>query len=369
MIAWTLKTLWLQRSATLATAGGVAGAFLLVLLLEAVFLGESKQIVAYIERASPDVWVMQSGVSNMHMATSFVWDWKVDDVAAVEGVESVSSILYVNTVVHAGDRDWFAYVVGLESGDPRAGPWDMAAGSPVPGPGEIVVPEMFSRTTGLRIGDTATVADRSFEVVGFSRETFSMANSVAFVNVVDLEDVLSTASTVSYMLVDAAPGEDPQTLASRIEGEVEKVSALTQRDFLESDFKMAMKMGVEVISFMTIIGSGLAVVVITFATFVQVSRRFHELAVIKALGFPNRSIYASVVLQSVLVTTVGFILAAVLAMLAMPVLAGLVPEVIFLVSPASLARMAAIALAVAGAAALAPARLVASVDPVSAFKA
>lgn len=369
MLRWTLKTLWLQRAGALASAGGVAGAFLLVLLLEAVFLGESTQMVAYIDHTSPDVWVMQHGVSNMHMATSFVWDWKVEEVAEIPGVEAVSSILYVNTVVRAGDRDWFAYVVGLESGDARAGPWSMAAGRAMPEAGEIVLPEMFSRAAGVQIGDTATVADSRFVVVGLSEGTFSMTNSVAFVNFADLEKVLSTGATVSYMLVDASPGESPEALAARIETEVDKVSALTQAEFITSDFGMAMKMGVEIISFMTIIGSILAVVIIAFTTFVQVSRRFHELAVVKALGVKNRAIYASVVLQSVLVTSLGYLLAILVAVGAMPLIAALVPEVIFLVSPLSLARMGVIALGVSALAALAPARLVARVDPVSAFEA
>ncbi len=368
MLRWTLKTLWQQRTGTVASAGGVAGAFLLVLLLEAIFLGESTQMVAYIEHTSPDVWVMQHGVSNMHMATSFVWDWKANEVAQMSGVEGVSSILYVNTVVRAGKRDWFAYVVGLESGDARAGPWSMAAGRPVPEPGEIVLPEMFSRAAGVQIGDMAAVADKEFTVVGLSKGTFSMANSVAFVNFADLEDLLSTGATVSYILVDASPGESPETLASRIETEVDKVSALTQEEFIASDFGMAMKMGVEVISFMTIIGSILAVVIIAFTTFVQVSRRFHELAVVKALGVRNRAIYGSVMLQSVLVTALGYVLATSVAVGAMPLIAVLVPEVIFRVSPVALARMGAIALGVASLAALVPARLVARVDPATAFK-
>lgn len=369
MLRWTFATLWRQRAATLASAGGVAGAFLLVLLIEAVFLGESRQLVAYIDHASPDVWVMQHGVSNMHMATSFVWDWKAGEVEQLPGVEAVSSILYVNTSVRAGRRDWFAYVVGLESGDARAGPWEMAAGRATPGPGEIVLPEMFSRAAGVRIGDVASIADTPFRVVGLSHGTFSMANSVAFVNFGDLQQILSTGATVSYMLVDAVPGERAEALASRIEAEVDKVSALTQEEFIASDFEMAMKMGVEIISFMTLIGSILAMLIVAFTTFVQVSRRFHELAVVKALGVRNRAVYASVLVQSGVVTGLGCALAVAVAVGAMPLIAVLVPEVLFLVSAEAVARLGAIALLVSALAALAPARFVAGVDPVTAFEA
>lgn len=368
MFQWTLKTLWVQRAATLASAGGVAGAFLLVILLEAIFLGESKQMLSFIENTAPDVWVMQDGVSNMHMATSFVWDWKVEEVAALPGVEAVSSILYVNTAVNAGGRDWFAYVVGIEPDDPRAGPWAMAAGRAAPAPGEIILPQMFARATGIGLGEQATIADTDFTIVGFSKGTFSMANSVAFVSAADLEDILNVGATVSYMLVDAEAGVSGEELTTRIEAEVEKVNALTQEEFIDSDFEMAMKMGVEIISFMTILGSALAAAIIAFTTFVQVSRRFHELAVAKAIGVSNFSVYVSVVFQSLTVTGIGYLIAIVIAAGAMPVIAWLVPEVIFLVSATSLMRMAGIALCVAMLAAVVPARFVASVDPASAFE-
>jgi ABC-type antimicrobial peptide transport system permease subunit len=368
MFQWTLKTLWVQRAATLASAGGVAGAFLLVILLEAIFLGESKQMLSFIENTAPDVWVMQDGVSNMHMATSFVWDWKVDEVAALPGVESVSSILYVNTAVNAGGRDWFAYVVGIEPDDSRAGPWAMAAGRAEPAPGEIILPQMFARATGISLGDQATIADTDFTIVGLSKGTFSMANSVAFVSAADLEDILNVGATVSYMLVDAEAGVSGEELTTRIEAEVEKVNALTQEEFIDSDFEMAMKMGVEIISFMTILGSALAAAIIAFTTFVQVSRRFHELAVAKAIGVSNFSVYVSVVFQSLTVTGIGYLIAILIAAGAMPVIAWLVPEVIFLVSATSLMRMAGIALCVAMLAAVVPARFVASVDPASAFE-
>jgi len=361
--------MWQQRGGTLASAGAVSGAFLLVVLLEAIFLGESKQIVAYIERTEPDVWVMQQGVSNMHMATSFVWDWKVDRIAELPGVETVSPILYANTIVRAGGRDWFAYVVGLPPESTRAGPWAMAAGKSSPEPGEIVIPELLSRASGVALGDTVSIADADFRVAGFSKGTFSMANSIAFVPFSDLEDILSATGTVSYVLVDASAGQNPRALAERIEAEIDKVSALSQEDFVANDFEMAMMMGVEIIAFMTAIGSILAAVIIAFTAFAQISRRRHELAVAKALGVPNRSIYATAITQTVFTTALAYLLAMVAATGAIPLIARLMPEVSFLVSPVSLVRLGAIAVGVALVAALLPAHLIAKVDPASAFKA
>ncbi len=226
MFRWIIKTLWRQKGAVASSSTGVAFAFVLVVVMDAAFVGESNQIVAYIRHANADVWVMQRGVSNMHMATTFVWDWKTRRIAEMPGVKRATPILYVNTVVKAGGRNWFAYIIGLLPNNSRAGPWSMISGKSQPGPGEIILPYVLAEMTNLKLGDKAKIADTEFTISGFSDGTFSMANSIAFVNFADLENLISTSGTVSFILVDAIPGQDTNELAQRIEEEVDKVSAV-----------------------------------------------------------------------------------------------------------------------------------------------
>ena len=164
---------------------------------------------------------------------------------------------------------------------------------------------------GVPIGGRVTVTGKAFEVVGLSEGTFSMGNSVVFMAKSDLADLMSAHGTVSYILVDALAGEDPAALAERIERKVDKVSALPRERFIRNDYQLAMQMGVEIIAFMTLIGSALAAVIVAFTAYAQVSRRRRELAIAKALGVRNREIYAAVTAQTVLVTALG--LAAALA--------------------------------------------------------
>ncbi|HSG29987.1 MAG TPA: ABC transporter permease [Thermodesulfobacteriota bacterium] len=368
MIHWTIKYLWIQKGRLLTSSACVAGALILVLFFDAVFLGESKQIVAYVRHTSPDIWVMQKGVSNMHMASSFIWDTKADKIAKISGIRDVTPILYLNSMVHAGGHDWFSYIVGLESENQRAGPWDMARGKSNPETGEIILPVIVSNLTRIEIGDTASIADKKFKVVGFSNNTFSMANSIAFVNFTDLQDILSATGTISYLLVDVEQGKDPSKLAEKIKDEVEKVSVLTQREFIKNDFNMAMKMGVEIISIMTLIGSALAVIIIAFTAYTQVASIKHELAVAKALGVKNHSIYTSVVIQTIIITAIGYLIAIILALFVIPGIIHLAPQFSFLVSAAMIIHIGIIALIVALIAAMIPTYMVIKVDPITAFK-
>lgn len=368
MLRWTLKTLWQQKGSLFSGASGVAAAFVLVIILDAVFVGESNQIVAYIRHMNPDMWVLQKGVSNMHMATTFVWDWKVKRVADIPGVKQATPILYVNTVVKAGGRNWFSYVVGLRPDAARAEPWAMSTGRALPHVGEIVLPEDIADITGVKLGGQVSIADKTFTISGFSKGTFSMANSIAFVSFSDLEDLLSTSGTVSFILVDAEPGQKPEELARRIEAGVEKVAAIPQQRFIRNDFQLALLMGVEVISFMTIIGSALAGLIVAFTVYTQVARRRRELAIAKALGFRNYSLYLAVTVQSIVVTSLALIIALLTVGLLVPAISAAVPVVTLDVTLNALLRVSTIAFAVAIVAALVPAYLVGRVDPMSAFK-
>jgi putative ABC transport system permease protein len=196
-----------------------------------------------------------------------------------------------------------------------------------------------------------------------------MANSIAFVTLSDLAEIMSTFGTMSYFLVDAEPGIDPAVLAERIRSEVEKVNAVPLQDFIDYDWALAMQMGLEIIGLMTVIGGALAVLLIGFTVFSHISRRERELAVMKAVGVRNREILWSVLVQTSWIAMLGFLLAISLVLVAIPLTATFVPQVTLEITPAALARVGLIALVVTLVATIVPLRRVMRVDPASAFQA
>lgn len=368
MWRWTFKSLLLDPLGLTMSIAATAAAFLLVLLFQAVWEGESEQIVAYVANADADVWVMQKGVSNMHMATSYLADWKTDLVRELPGVAAAESILYLNTVIEVGNQQWFSYVVGLEPQAAQAGPWRMAAGNEQPRSGEAVVPVMFSRLGRLQLGDSIRITDRTFTVTGFSEDTFSMANSVIFVARNDLEDIMTSLDIASFILVKAVDGTDPEQLAERIEQSIDQVNALPSGQFVQNDRRMAAQMGVETIALMTLIGGVLAALLVGFTGYTHVTRQQRELAVTKALGVTRATLYGAVVLQSVLITAVSVAVAIGLAWSTAPLLTQLVPEVTLQWSPSAALQVVAIGMGVGLIASLASARHLSRIDPLIAFQ-
>lgn len=367
MLRWALKSLIAEPVQLVSSAGGVAFALLLVVFFEAVFAGESDQIVAYPENVAPDIWVMQRGVSNMHMAISLVKDWKIDAVGKVEGVAAVTPILYLNTVMVAGDREWFSFIVGLPEGGARAGPWAMTDGLSMPGPGQAVVPDTLARMSGIDLEDEVAIADRRYRVVGLSAETYSMANSVVFVTERDLRDLMSVSDMVSYMLVDVEPGTSPSVVAQRIRSEVDRVNVVLSPDFVAYDRAMAMQMGLEMISLMTAIGGALAVLVVAFSVVSQMNRQRAELAISRAIGVRPSALFAAAALQAICIGALGVVLAVVLAWMVVPLAAALMPQLTLHITWASIARVSVVAVVAAVVAAGWSVRDVLRVDPASAF--
>ncbi len=368
MIFWSLKTLFSEPMRLLVSALAVAVSFILVIFFSAVFEGESEQMVVYQKQMEADVWVMQKGVSNMHMSSSMLWDWKAERIAQIPGVEAVAAILYFNGAVRIGGRDWFSYVIGVSPEYSRAGPWAMAQGKTLPGPGEAVIPEVISKLTGVRIGDRITLIDRPLRVTGLTRETFSMASAVVFVSRDDLGDLLKASDQFSYIMVYAKPGIDGQMLAGRIKEEIDKVNALTSETFINSDQQLGIQMGAEIVRMMTMIGAILATLIVAFTAYSLITRKRQELAVAKALGFGNGQIYLAALCQSLLITVLGLLFALLISFTLLAWLPSVVPQINLSVRLYQFLAISVLCLPVAVLASLGAARTVVRVDPMAVFR-
>jgi putative ABC transport system permease protein len=368
MIRWLLKSLVHEPWAALGSAAAVGAAFVLILLFEAIWAGESDQTVMYIRRTDADVWVMQRGVTNMHMASTFVADWKRDQVARVEGVADATPILYLNSLVRAGTREWFGYVVGLPQGAARGGPWAVAAGSASPKRGEVLLPAIMARLAGVGIGDRVFISDQPFQVAGLTLETYSMVNPLIFVDRGDLTDYLETSGYDSYVLVKAEPGSDPRALARAIQAQVEAVSAVDRQTFIDNDHHMSMQMGVELIGLMTAISGALAVLLVAFTLYTHTARMSRELAVLKALGFRGRHIFASAAAQALILFAAGFAIGLALTYAAAAFAAVWAPQITIHLNAGIALRVSALGLVVALLATALPAWQIARVDPQTVFQ-
>ena len=357
-----------NRVRLVVSMGGVALALTLTLALDAIFAGVANQLTTYIDRAGADVWVAQAGVRNLHMVASSLPESVLDEVSAVAGVAAVTPILEATDSISAGDERAVVYVIGLPGGAPMGGPWDIADGRGEPGPGEIIVDRGFAARAGVSIGDSVGVLGREARIVGLSKGTASLVNSVAFVSFDDFRAVRGNAPVISFALVRVAGRASPEAVAAEIERLVPGVTAQSRTDFVAQERRIVTDMSADLIAIMSVVGFVVALAVVALTVYVATLARRSEFGVLKALGARNRVLYRVVLVQAALSVVVGLLVGlAVTGLLAFVVpRAGLALEL--LVTAASLVKVGLFAAFIAGIAAILPIRQVSGLDPAVVFR-
>jgi putative ABC transport system permease protein len=357
-----------NRVGLVASVGGVALALSLTLALDAIYAGVANQLTTYIDRAGADVWVAQSGVRNLHMVASWLPDSATAEVRAVEGVAEATPILYSTDTITAGDERAVAYVIGLPVGASMGGPWDLAEGSGVVGPGEIVVDRGFAAKAGVTIGDSVGVLGGEARIVGLSNGTASLVNSVAFVSFDDFRAMRGNALVVSFVLARVAQGVSADSVAAEIERVVPGVTAQSRPAFSVEERQLVMDMSADVISIMSIVGFIVALAVVALTVYVATLARRREYGVLKALGARNRVLYRVVLTQATLSVALGFLIGLAFTWLLGFVVARTGLNLELVLTATSLTKVGIFAAVIAGLAAILPIRQVSGLDPAVVFR-
>jgi putative ABC transport system permease protein len=368
MIRLAFRNLFQNKARLIISVGGVSLALLLILSLDAVFTGVERQVTAYIDSSRADVIVAQSGVRNMHMASSSLPDSVRRKVSAVPGVALVTPILYLtNNVVYEDERN-LAYIIGLPENAEMGGPWKISSGRRLPGEGEVIIDRTIAEKAGIQLGDKVEILGEEFEVTGFSEGLASLVNSVAFISMDDFEDLRGNYRTFSFLLVRVNPAEAPEAVAARIESQVRDVTAQTREDFARQERRVIKDMSTDVVTIMNLIGFliGLAVMALTVYTSTLARRR--EYGMLKALGARSTHLYLTVLAQAFLSVVLGFFFGLAITLSLALVIPTLGSNMALEVSWDSLIKVGSVSLVIAALSAMIPIRQITGLDPAMVFR-
>ena len=367
---WLLarRNLARNRVRLLVSVGGVALALSLTLALEAIYAGVANQLTTYIDRSGADVWVSQPGVRNLHMVASWMPESVVDEVRAVDGVAEATPMLYSTDTIAAGDERAVAYVIGLPADASMGGPWDVVEGSDRVGRGEVIVDRGFARKAGVALGDRVTVLGGEATIVGLSKGTASLVNSVAFVSFDDFRAMRAGEPVVSFVLVRTTDGVSAEAVAAEIERRVGGVTAQSREMFAAGERRLVSDMSAEVISIMNVIGFVVGLAVVALTIYIATLARRREFGVLKALGARNRVLYRVVLAQAVLSVALGFVIGLAFTGLLGFLVARTDLNLELAITANSLVKVGLFAAVIAGLAAILPIRQVAGLDPAIVFR-
>lgn len=367
-LAW--RNLTYDKTRLVISAGGVALAILLMLVIGGIFAGSEEHAVLYIRQQPASLWLMQGGVENLHMTSSILPDTTLEKIRQVPGVHEATGVLYAGAGVEIGDTTIYSYVFGIEPDAPLGGPWELAAGSDDPAFDEIILDTVLAERYDLALGDVVQVMGHDLAIAGLSRDTLGIATSIVFVNKQALAAIMGVpAQTSSYILIQLEPEANPTSVTKAIREAAPEANLLTQNAFAESDQQLIRQMGGDLIRLMNTIAYLIGLVVIGITTYTITLDWAREYGVLKAVGASSRHLLRVVFVQAFVTGGFGFITGVLVAYGVAALINALFPEMLVLIKPDQWLGILPTLILVTALAALLPIGRILRLDPMIVFKA
>ena len=357
-----------ERTRFALSVTGVGFAVLLVLVMAGIFVGTINQVTTYIDHSRNAVWVAQPGVSQMFRAVSWLPAADRQRLLSTPEVASADPILgQPSDFVHKGEQTAY-FVLGYDTATGVGGPWAMAEGRALSGPGEVVLDRILARKNDIRVGDSVEIVDGTFTVVGLSDQTAALGNFYAFVSLPDAARLLRAGNRLSYFLVQPKPGYTPEQTAAAIRESLPGMDAMTSAEFARNSRDIIISMVGRPLKTMIAISTLVGVMLVGLVVWTLTVEQTADFGVLRALGVRPIRLCRIVVAQAALVAAAGFALGAAVAYGAQFLIGERMGDVTVAITPAMLAAMAAATAVMAVLGSLLPLRHVVRIDPAVAFR-
>lgn len=212
----------------------------------------------------------------------------------VPGVRSVGAVRREILSVKSAATPGFLNVVGVqafESDGQLFGGLELVAGKLfAPSQDEVVLGEGAARDLKVALGESVTIHNRAFRVVGLLRRTGNDQDDYAlYLSLEKLEELVDEKGLISLAFVRAAPGVDPAALAQ----EIQKIlrDAVSEREFVVQSSKQLSDIVSGVLTVLrwtlgAIAGISLLVggIGLTNTMLMAIVERTHEIGILKAIG-------------------------------------------------------------------------------------
>lgn len=200
--------------------------------------------------------------------------------------------------------------------------------------GAVLLTENLTAYYECGVGDTITIQDTEFTVVGIYENTTTMGNRTVFMSIADAQEIYDMGTNVSYLYVYAEDEDYVSTIASAISLAYEDVSVSTMSDRLE-ELNNLQEMSEQTLASasstveqtentalqMIIIAVAATGLIILFVMLYTVKERTKEIGVLKTLGFSKGAVIAQFMLEGVMVSAIAGIVGAVIGWLGTSTLA------------------------------------------------
>ncbi|CAM5766295.1 MULTISPECIES: ABC transporter permease [Hyphomicrobiales] len=302
------------------TCFGLGLLMTVVLAMIGIYNGLVSDALAVVKAPVADVWVVEAGTKGPFAEASSIPADTRDAVARMPGVAEAGAVNYQNVEAFHAGRTLRIYVVGYEPGRP-GGPQAIAEGR---GIGASHFELVADRKTGLLPGETIRFGRKRFTVVGLVEGAMNSGGDPAvYVTLADamaLQTELDPAAqrvqaargavsvksaSVAAVIARMAPGADVDLLTATVR-QWKHLAAMTQAEQEELLLVSVVDKARRQIGLFLGILLSVSAVVIALIIYTMTMEKLKQIATLKLIGAPDRTIVALIVQQALILGASGW---------------------------------------------------------------
>ena len=302
------------------TCFGLGLLMTVVLAMIGIYNGLVADALAVVKAPAADVWVVEAGTKGPFAEASSIPADTRDAVSRMPGVAAAGAINYQNVEAPHQGRTLRLYVIGYDPGRP-GGPQRIAEGRGI-GIGHFEL--VADRKTGLATGDTIRLGRHRFSVVGLVEGAMNSGGDPAvYVTLADamaLQTELDPAAqrvqaargampvksaSVAAVVVRVEPGADLGLLTATL-GQWKHLAALTQAEQEELLLVSVVDKARRQIGLFLGILLTVSAVVIALIIYTMTMEKLKQIATLKLIGAPDRTIIGLIVQQALILGLSGW---------------------------------------------------------------
>ncbi len=272
------------------------------------------------------LWVVESGTRGPFAESSRIPGDTREAIARLRGVTAAGSLTFQSVETAHADRKLRLYVVGYEPGRP-GGPWRIVDGRPIARSHYELVAD---RRTGLTVGDRVRLGRNDFTVVGLTDDQISTGGDpVVYLTLLDSQELqfeleppaarreaargaaAAATDTVNAVVARLSVNLPPASVSAAVQ-RWKHLSALTQMEQEDLLLQSVVEKARRQIGLFTAILLTVSAVIIALIIYTMTMDKLREIATLKLIGAPDRTIIGLIVQQALAMGLIGFGLGAAL---------------------------------------------------------
>lgn len=304
----------------LLTCFGLSLLLGVVLSMIGIYRGLVEDALTLVRTPVVDVWVVESGTRGPFAESSRIPGDTREAIARLQGVSAAGSVTYQSAETLYGGQKLRLYVVGYEPGRP-GGPDSIATGRPI---GRSHYEMVADKRTGLSIGNRVELGRDTFTVVGLTDgQVSSGGDPVIYITLKDSQQLQfelappaarreiargggpGDTDTINAVVARVSPNVSPESVAEAAR-RWKHLAAMSQAEQELILTRSVVERARKQIGLFTALLLIVSAVIIALILYTMTMDKLREIATLKLIGAPDRTIVGLILQQALAMGTIGF---------------------------------------------------------------